>query len=265
MGWRWLEKLRTTLGFVRTVRNWPRHYLGRCVRSTRPLIYDLRNGLRFETRPGTLDAAIFKEVFVHRLYTPAGFEIGPRDVVVDIGAQIGAFSVFAAQAAASGRVIAFEPAPANFELLQHNIELNSLPNVETLPRAVSGVAGERELRLSQNTGGHSFHAVEKAAPIAVIRVAAVTLADVARERELPQIDFLKMDCEGEEYGIIEGCPDELLRRIRRLAMEVHDLDDTRNAVRLRERLIARGLEVRHEAKPDGTSMMWARWPTPSGA
>jgi len=96
-------------------------------------------------------------------------------------------------------------------------------------------------------------------------VAAVTLADVARERELAQIDFLKMDCEGEEYGIIESCPDELLRRIRRLAMEVHDLDDTRNAVRLRERLIARGLEVRHEAKPDGTSMMWARWPTPSGA
>jgi len=46
-----------------------------------------------------------------------------------------------------------------------------------------------------------------------------------------------------------------------LAMEVHDLDAARSAACLRERLAARGLDVRHEAKPDGTSMMWARWPT----
>jgi FkbM family methyltransferase len=257
---RLFEKLCATFGFMRVVRNWPRHYLARYTRSARPLIYELRNGLRFETRPGTLDAAIFKEVFVHKLYTPAGFEIGPRDVVVDIGAQIGAFSVFAAQAASQGRVISFEPAPANFALLKRNIELNSLRHVEALPQAVSDAVGERELRLSHNTGGHSFHTVDRSAPTAIIRVAAVTLAEIARDRRVTEIDFLKMDCEGEEYSIIDSCSDELLRRIRRMAMEVHDLDETRNAICLREQLIARGLEVRHEAKPDGTSMMWARWP-----
>jgi FkbM family methyltransferase len=262
---RWLDRLCATAGFIRAVRNWPRHYLARHAGSTRPVVFELRNGLRFETRAGTLDAAIFKEVFVRRLYTPAGFEIGPRDVVVDVGAQIGAFSVFAAHAAAAGRVVAFEPAPANFELLKRNLERNALRHVEAVAQAVSGAAGERELRLSQNTGGHSFHAIEESAPIALIKVAAVTLADVAREREVTQIDFLKMDCEGEEYGIIAACPDELLRRVRRIAMEVHDLDETRNAGRLCEQLTARGLEVRHEAKPDGTSMMWARWPASATA
>ena len=256
-----LAKLRATWGFIRVVRNWPRHYLARRARSDAPLIYELRNGLRLAMRPGTLDAAVFKEVFVHRLYTPRGFEIGARDVVVDVGAHIGCFSVFAAHAASQGRVIAFEPAPANFALLTRNLELNALSHVEAVPQAVSGAAGERELRLSRNTGGHSFHAIDDAAPVSIVRVTAVTLADVARQRQLGQIDFLKMDCEGEEYGVLDSCPDELLRRIRRLAMEVHDLDAVRSAACLRERLAARGLDVRHEAKPDGTSMMWARWPT----
>jgi FkbM family methyltransferase len=260
-----VARLRATIGFVRAVRNWPQHYLARRSRSDQPLIYELRNGLRLATRPGTLDTAVFKEVFVHRLYTPAGFEIGGRDVVVDVGAHIGCFAIFAARAASEGRVIAFEPAPANFALLTRNLELNALRHVEARPQALSGVAGERELRLSQNTGGHSFHVVEKAAPLSIVRVTAVTLADVMRERDLGQIDFLKLDCEGEEYGILDSCPDELLRRIRRVAMEVHDLDATRCAAGLRERLVARGLEVRHEPKPDGTSMMWARWPAASSA
>jgi FkbM family methyltransferase len=254
-----LARLRATVGFIRVVRNWPRHYLARRSGATATLTYELRNGLRLAMRPGTLDAAVFKEVFVHRLYAPRGFEIGPRDVVVDVGAHIGCFSIFAARAASEGRVLAFEPAPANFALLTHNLELNALRHVEASPQAVSGAAGPRELRLSLNTGGHSFHAIESAAPVSVVEVSATTLVDVMRERRLSRIDLLKMDCEGEEYGILESCPDDLLRRIRRLAMEVHDLDETRNAARLARRLTARGLDVRHDAKPDGTSMMWACW------
>jgi FkbM family methyltransferase len=254
-----LARLRATLGFVRVVRNWPRHYLARRAGPKRTLTYELRNGLRIAMRPGTLDAAVFKEVFVHRLYAPRGFEIGPRDVVIDVGAHIGCFSVFAARAASEGRVIAFEPAPANFALLTQNLGLNALRQVEALPLAVSGAAGPRELRLSLNTGGHSFHAIESAEPISVVQVTATTLADVVREKQLSRIDLLKMDCEGEEYGILDSCPEELLRRVRRLAMEVHDLDETRNAAQLARRLTARGLDVRHDAKPDGTSMMWARW------
>ncbi len=260
-----LARLRGTLGFVRTVRNWPRHYLARRSASDHPVLYELRSGLRLAMRPHTLDAAVFKEVFVHRLYNPPGFEIGASDVVLDVGAHIGCFSIRAACAAREGRVIAFEPAPANFALLTENLALNGLSQVVALPCAVSGASGQRELRLSRNTGGHSFHPLEPAAPVSTVAVRTVTLAEVLREHGLARIDFLKMDCEGEEYAILAHCPHELLRRIRRLAMEVHDLDDERSAAGLARWLAERGFDVRHEAKPDRTSMMWARWPEPSRA
>jgi FkbM family methyltransferase len=256
-----LARLRGTIGFVRAVRNWPRHYLARRRKSAEPLVYELRNGLRLAMRPNTLDAAVFKEVFVRHLYGPSGFEIGPADVVIDIGAHIGCFSIYAAHAAREGRVIAFEPAPANFALLTRNLALNALTHVLAQPCAVSGEAGERELRLSLNTGGHSFHSLESAAPVSTITVSVVTLAEVVREHGFERIDLLKMDCEGEEYEILERCPRELLQRIRRLAMEVHDLDEQRNAAGLARWLAERGFVVRHEPKPDRTAMLWAQWPT----
>lgn len=80
------------------------------------------------------------------------------DVFVDIGANMGFFTILAAQLIGEkGRVFAFEPEPNNFALLKKNVEANNLTNVEIFKKAVAEKNGETFLHLTDfNLGGHSL-------------------------------------------------------------------------------------------------------------
>jgi FkbM family methyltransferase len=71
--------------------------------------------------------ATLHEIFVDKLYFQEGVSILPGDIVLDVGANIGVFTLFAAQQGA--KVYAFEPVPPTFEVLQHNIHLHRLDSV----------------------------------------------------------------------------------------------------------------------------------------
>ena len=71
--------------------------------------------------------ATLDEIFVDKLYLQEGISISPGDTVFDIGANIGVFTLCAAQQGA--RVYAFEPVPSTFEVLQHNIQLHGFDRV----------------------------------------------------------------------------------------------------------------------------------------
>jgi FkbM family methyltransferase len=71
--------------------------------------------------------ATLQEIFVDKLYSQGGVSILPGDIVVDVGANIGVFTLFAAKQGA--QVYAFEPIPPTFEVLQHNIRLHRLDSV----------------------------------------------------------------------------------------------------------------------------------------
>ena len=250
-----LSKLRATAGFVGFVRNWGDHYLA-TYGSARPsrLVYHLRNGLQLEARPRTLDVAVLKDVFFHRIYTPPGFAIQDNSVILDIGAHIGAFAASAARAAQGVTVFAFEPAPENFELLSSNMALNGLSNVRLSRCAVSGVTGVRQLHLSKSPAGHSIHIVEPGG--AQVSVPSVTLAEILDTHVLGAVDLLKMDCEGAEYEILEAAP-EALGRVRKISMEAHILDHSRTPGRVVALLEAQGFVVELGAKDDSTAMIWA--------
>lgn len=63
------------------------------------------------------------------------------DVVYDIGANVGLYTLFAAKACPSGEVIAFEPYPPNAELLKQDIKRNNLQNVSVIEVALSDTTG----------------------------------------------------------------------------------------------------------------------------
>jgi FkbM family methyltransferase len=71
--------------------------------------------------------ATLYEIFVDKLYLQEGISILPGDIVLDVGANIGVFTLCAAQQGA--RVYAFEPVPSTFEVLQHNIHLHGFDRV----------------------------------------------------------------------------------------------------------------------------------------
>ena len=121
---------------------------------------------------------------------------------VDIGAHVGLFSLPASNwVNMTGRVIAFEPHPDNFAMLQENIASNTLPNnIESVQSAVSDTTGLVYLHMSTfNTGDHQlFHKGGRDA----IEVQCITLDDYFPKGF--QVDVIKMDVQGAEAAAFRG-------------------------------------------------------------
>ncbi len=128
----------------------------------------------------------------------------PGDVFVDVGANIGYFSVLAASVVGEqGTVFAFEPDPNNYRLLCANAELNGFnDNIIAVEAALSDTAGEGRLFLSEdNLGDHQVYAGDEdrnSVPI-VLHQGSHYLAG-----RLQQLDLLKIDTQGSEFQVIEG-------------------------------------------------------------
>lgn len=177
------------------------------------------HGARFAVRPHSTDHGIVDETwqaYVARLQ--AAGRTSFRDVV-DLGAQIGSFSVhLALNADVSGRMIAIEPEPGNFALLRRNVELNGLAKrIEIHHAAASDRDGIVRLALSDtdNTGGH-FITSDPRRPAADVR--AIDIRSLV-DSLAPGI-LLKLDIEGSEYVILRRLGDRL-RKIDAIVGEFH--------------------------------------------
>lgn len=125
------------------------------------------------------------------------------DTVVDVGANIGYFSLIAARAVgARGRVYAFEPDPGNFALLKKNITVNNFDNTTPLQMAVSDRTGGALLFQSDDyMWDHRIFDPGEARK--TIPVDAVALDDYFRGIK-GRIDLIKMDIQGAEGYALRG-------------------------------------------------------------
>jgi len=150
--------------------------------------------------------------------------IEPNDTVVDIGANIGIFSLFAASKS-KGRILAFEPFSENIRYFEQNLEENKIQNVTISNRAVSDKNGTSKLYLGSTPVGNfldkaiSEHDFET---LKTVEVKTISLENIFEEYGLSEIDYLKLDCEGSEGKILKGTPEKYLRRIKKMAIEFHD-------------------------------------------
>ena len=137
-------------------------------------------------------------------------EVKPGDVVLDIGANIGYYTlIFARLVGDKGRVYAFEPDPTNFRLLKKNVRANGYHNVIFVNKAVAEATGPLSLYLCpDNKGDHRIFASED--DRAAIPIQATTLDEHFAEYQ-GKIDFIKMDIQGSEGRAVRGMQ-ELLRR-----------------------------------------------------
>ncbi len=213
------KRLKYALFVARTFTNW-REIL-ECRKAGRsPSAFRMRNGLIIAKAPA-FPIPIVSEVFRKRVYSPPGFEISPDDVVLDIGAHIGIFTLFAARQTRAG-VYSYEASPTNFECLSANVAANAFDHVHPNHAAVADRTGTLALYLQPGTGANRLCDVAAEAAVAKVEVPAISLGDILESNGLARVDLVKMDCEGAEGLILPSTSAEHLTRIRRLMLEFHD-------------------------------------------
>jgi len=132
-------------------------------------------------------------------------EIKKGDVVLDLGANIGYYTlIFAKLVGEEGKVFAFEPEPDNFSLLKKNVEINGYKNVTLLQKAVSDKTGKLKLYIDKDCiACHSIYPLPPQDGSQSIEIEAIRLDDYFENYD-GKIDFIKMDIEGAEKEAIQG-------------------------------------------------------------
>lgn len=133
-------------------------------------------------------------------------EIKEGDIVLDIGANIGYYTlIFAKIVGENGKIFAFEPDPTNFLLLKKNVEINGYKNVILIEKAVFNKTEKARLYLSDNTAidHRIYNPIYKNENRKSINVEAICI-DNYFENYAGKIDFIKMDIQGAEASAFQG-------------------------------------------------------------
>jgi len=121
----------------------------------------------------------------------------PDELFLDVGANLGTFSVLAA-AFARARVIAFEPDPATYQLLAKNFEINGLTNVSAHACAVGDMTGEVRFSVGADSMNRIVHDTIEASQVVPIDTLDRLLPSAAA------VHGIKIDVEGAELQVLAG-------------------------------------------------------------
>lgn len=176
-----------------------------------------RGGLRFAIDNREQFDRIWQDVVDGREYEMG--DLGPSLVIVDAGAHVGVASAWFARRYSGALVLAFEPNPETFALLEANLRRNDLRRVAPFNAAVAPLAGTAPLwTIPGDTWGdatvrHAWHADQ---PVRRVEAVAVTLSSLLAG----PVDLLKLDIEGVETAVLAESATRL-DRVRRLVLEFH--------------------------------------------
>ncbi len=209
----------------------------------RILTWQLAPDLRFQTRtfPGW-DLSVLVETFGETHY-----DTNFRDKrIIDIGAYIGDTSTYFASKGAR-EVVALEPSPSNLEIARQNIQQSPFEGtIKLLPIGIAAQNGHFTLFTdAANTmndalipTSESQSKLNQPAQLHIIEV--WSFERLLEHLQWPEVDIVKLDCEGAEYPILLETPDHILLRVKEWIMEYHG-----DPKPLRERLEKLGYTVEH--------------------
>lgn len=189
-----------------------------------PLYFELRHGVRAEVprrMMHTFKESVFSEDYVQDIPAAVLRRLS-NATVVDVGANVGYFSLWFLSRFPVARVIAVEPMPNNFALLSRHAAMNPQRRFDLLNCALAAHDGTVTMHFDRRdafTTGAS--AVSHGGGDDPLEVRTLTLAKLMEQCACAEIDFLKMDCEGSEYEVLYGCGDRILDKIGCLSMETH--------------------------------------------
>jgi FkbM family methyltransferase len=131
-------------------------------------------------------------------------KIKPNMVFVDIGANLGLYTVIAAsRIGPNGKVFAYEPEIQTYALLEKNIKHNQFKNITPIRTALDNKSGTRVLYLAKDNKGHNSFSKDKLT-YKQLNIATETLDQSLQKYGSPIVDIIKMDIEGAEPLALEG-------------------------------------------------------------
>jgi FkbM family methyltransferase len=222
-------------------------------RDASPPRFDLPDGTTVFHRNRGETEFLYREIFEGEGYLRHGLAIGEGDVIFDVGANVGLFTVFAGLAMPRTHVYAFEPIPPLFEVARANAELHAVQGrvfpfglgsrAETVSftyypgnSVLSGryASAEEESEVVRRYLANDATAAATNAPLDELvshslrseryDCAIRRLSDVVRETGVERIDLLKIDVEKAEWDVLQGIDEADWAKIRQAVIEVHDLD-----------------------------------------
>ena len=211
------------------------------------------DGLKFQVR-SPMDVWIIKETCVDREYVAGKVEIRPNHQIIDIGAGLGDFTIYAAAKANKGVVHAYEPLQSSIDLLKQNMRLNTIENVTIFEEAVASQKGELTIDSGDVPAVSTrFTSAESTSSGGISKqantVAAIALETVINRLPDQRCDLLKIDCEGGEFDIILNSSPEVLKQIDRITLEYHNGYTEHTHTDLLVHLQRAGFNTRLESNP----------------
>ncbi len=216
--------MKTAWDITRKIRNWPDAFDLRIRRGRKALkLLSFRDGLNLICRGGTREWDV-----IHELFFAGGYDrafsylrnLKGNPIVLDLGGNIGLFSLRAASTHKGARIFAYEPGPPNYRMFEINCLLNADISSRIQLRK-EAVAGETRLTHwhfdAQNPGGSGLFCAEKDS----VQVQVRSFAEVMDS--LPDaVALAKIDIEGAEFEMLEKTPPHIWGKISAMSLEVHD-------------------------------------------
>jgi FkbM family methyltransferase len=152
------------------------------------------------------------------------------DIVVDIGAHMGRYTIISSKrVGANGKVVAIEAHPSNFKMLKSNIKLNQLTNVIPLNYAAYSKETKINLYLPEVESGYTIYNTimsnRARTEDKFVEVSANTLDYLLQLNEITDVNWVKIDVEGAEFEVLKGASNVLSKsKDIALLIEVHGKD-----------------------------------------
>jgi FkbM family methyltransferase len=188
--------------------------------SASTLAIETIDGFEVAYRRGTKDEEVLREIFSYDVYYSRLTEYEPAedDVIIDVGAHIGTFSLLTSSKVRRCKVYAVEACQDTFNVLRINVALNGLSNISTHHLAITDKEGP--VTLYHDTGNWG-HTVTKVMTAFSETVESTTLSRFLEMNHIETCQFMKLNCEGAEFPILLSTSPEVLRRFGTILILYH--------------------------------------------
>ena len=130
---------------------------------------------------------------------------------IDIGANIGYFSLLLANKAVNGKVIAIEPIEKNVEIISKTLLKNAVDNVHIEAAAIDSVDGNREFSVLEDSAYSGFISTGRKELKETVTVRTISPDSLVQKYSLSKIDLIKIDVEGSEMPIFKSFKDVIMQ------------------------------------------------------